>query len=124
MTSLSTGKTWLANQKATLVQAHDQMFDPITGGTIYGATTFTSDVTFTDSMKVPVYADTTARDAGIPTPSNGMIVYITALGILQQYIGGAWTSFASGTVVNADTTTAGKVEIATQSEIDSLTDIG
>lgn len=46
-----------------------------------------------------------------------MIIYNTALGIHQQYISGAWASFATGAVVNADTTTAGKVEIATVSEV-------
>ena len=53
-----------------------------------------------------MYADDTARDAGIPSPANGMIVYNTGLGIHQQYIAGAWASFASGTTVNADTATA------------------
>jgi hypothetical protein len=68
-------------------------------------------------MKVPVYADATARDVGIPTPANGMIIYNTALGILQQYIAGSWASFATGSVVNADQTTAGKVEMSTTSEL-------
>jgi len=71
---------------------------------------------FTKSIKVPVYADATARDAGIPSPSNGMVIYNTALGILQQYIAGAWAAFASGTTTNADTTTAGKVELWTTAE--------
>jgi hypothetical protein len=53
-----------------------------------------------------------------------MIIYNTALGVLQQYIGGAWANNASGTVVNADTTTAGKVEIATQAEFIANTDVG
>ena len=48
-----------------------------------------------------------------------MIIYNTALGILQQYISGSWTSFASGTTVNADTTTAGKVELPTTAEMTS-----
>ena len=117
MTGWTDTKTWLANQKLTLVQAHDQMFDPSGTWTISGA------VTFTKSMVVPVYATTVARDAWISTPSNGMIVYITALGILQQYIGGAWTSFATGTTVNADTTTAGKVEIATLAETTAGTNV-
>lgn len=85
--------------------------------------THTGNETFTKSIKVPVYADATARDAGIPSPANGMIVYNTALGILQQYIGGAWASFASGTTVNADTATAGKVEMSTTSEVRQGTSI-
>lgn len=78
--------------------------------------THSGNETFTKSIKVPVYADATARDAGIPSPSNGMLIYNTALWILQQYIGGAWAAFASGTTSNADTTTAGKVEMSTTSE--------
>ena len=53
-----------------------------------------------------------------------MWIYNTALGVNQQYIGGAWTNNASGSVVNADTSTAGKVEIATQTEFDAGTDVG
>lgn len=53
-----------------------------------------------------------------------MWIYNTALGVNQQYIGGAWTNNASGSVVNADTATAGKVEIATQAEFDAGTDVG
>ena len=78
----------------------------------------------TESFKLPVYADATARDAGIPSPSNGMLIYNTALGGNQQYIGGAWTDSASGTTANATTTVAGKVEIATTAEAEAGTDTG
>ena len=128
--SLSTGKTWLANQKVILVAMHDQIFDPTQGGTISGAVSLSSTLdvagasTFTKSLKFPVYADATARDTAIPSPANGMVIYNTALGVLQQYIAGAWTVFASGTTVNADTTTAGKVELPTTAEVQSNTQTG
>lgn len=72
---------------------------------------------FTKSIRFPVYANDAARNAGIPSPSNGMVVYNTAAGVHQQYIGWAWTTFASGTTVNADTTTSGKVELSTTAEM-------
>lgn len=65
---------------------HDQMLDKQEGGTIVGDMQFDGDVSTTVSLKVPVYADATARNAGIPSPSNGMIIYNEALGVLQQYI--------------------------------------
>lgn len=125
MTSMSTGKTWLANQKAVLVQAHDQMFDPANGGVIYWNVSFSGDVTYTKTVKDPVYANASARDLAIPSPSNGMSVYLTAEGYFTDYQGGAWNIRSTGTAVwNATTTVAWKVEIATQSEFDSRTDIG
>lgn len=120
--------TFPAGSNIELVAMHDQMFNAEEGGTITGDVTITwdfnvtGDSVFVQSMKVPVYADATARDVGIPTPANGMIIYNTALGILQQYIAGSWASFATGSVVNADQTTAGKVEMATTSEVRQGTD--
>lgn len=71
---------------------------------------------FDKSIRFPVYADATARDVWIPSPTNGMVIYNTALWVLQQYVAWAWAAFASGTTTNADTTSSGKVEIATYSE--------
>ena len=44
-----------------------------------GDVTIAGNSIFGKSIKIPVYADTTARDLGIPTPTNGMEVYITGL---------------------------------------------
>lgn len=123
----ATSVTWQSFSAWTnieLVEMHDQMLDKQEGGTIVGDMQFDGDVSTTVSLKVPVYADATARNAGIPSPSNGMIIYNEALGVLQQYIAWAWADNASGTTVNASTTVAGKVEIATQTEIDAGTDTG
>jgi hypothetical protein len=122
----ATSVTWTpfpAWTSIELVEMHDQMLDKQEWGTITWDIQFDWDVATTVSFKVPVYANATARDAGIPSPSNGMLIYNTWLWVLQQYISWAWASNASGTTVNADTTTAGKVEIATQSEVDSGTDV-
>ena len=66
---------------------------------------------------------TTAQRLAL-TPSNWNIVYDTDDGIHYQYIGWAWTDFASWSVVNASSTVAGKVEIWTQTEVDTPTDTG
>ena len=64
-----TGTPLPAGTAIELVEMHDQMFDKQQGGTIAGAMTFSDDVTVTgdtvmgSSLKVPVYADATARDA-------------------------------------------------------------
>ncbi len=84
--------------------------------TFTGTNTFSGPFITSGSLKVPVYATTTARDVAIPSPSNGMIVYITADGVMNQYIAGAWTTFATGSVSNASTTVAGKEENATVAE--------
>ena len=85
--------------------------------TFSGTLTFSGADTFTGSFRFPVYADATARDAAIPSPTNGMVAYLTDGAVLNQYIGGAWTTFATGTVAAAADHTAGKVDIASASEI-------
>lgn len=62
------------------------------------------------------FADATARDAYFTAPVNWNTAYLTSLWAWTDYIGGAWSTRATGSVVNADTTTAGKVEISTQAE--------
>lgn len=79
---------------------------------------------FTTDIQVPVYADDTARDAGIPSPSNGMIIYNTADGVFQAYQTGAWADVGNSATANASETVAGKVELATDAEFAAGTDTG
>lgn len=92
--------------------------------TITGDKTFSGAVVFSGSERVPVYADATARDAAILSPSNGMEVYLTTEGKFTDYIGGAWTDRGDTGTANASTAVAGKVEIATDAEIRSETSTG
>ena len=71
-----------------------------------------------------VFADATARDAAITSPTNGDRCYNTALGVFQKYQAGAWADDATGTTANASATVAGKVEIATSAESIAGTDTG
>lgn len=123
--SNSTGKTWLANQKCLLVYMHDQYFDASQGGTINWPVTFTGAVSITGSFTVPTFLNAAARDAAIPVPANGMEAYLITEGYFTDYQAGIWGQRSTGTSTpNASTTVAGKVEIATQSDFDSLTDTG
>lgn len=87
------------------------------------ANTFTASQTFssglsmtaTDKAFVPPTVTTTQRDA-IAGPTNGMIVFNSTTGVMNQYVGGVWTTFASGTTANAANNTAGKVDLATAAE--------
>jgi len=87
--------------------------------------TISGDWVFSGSVRVPVYADATARDAAITSPANGMAVYNTADGKFQDYTAGSWIDRESGgTFPNATTSVAGKLEIATQAELNAGTDTG
>lgn len=95
------------------------------------ANSFSALQTFTQGVNVsgkyvqlPVFADATARDAAIASPSNGMMVYNTGTGTIQQYVGGAWASVGTDATANASTTVAGKVEEATAAEIGAGTAAG
>lgn len=72
-----------------------------------------------------VYANTTARDTAIPSPSNWMQVYITSEWKFYDYTAWSWTARESGwTFANASATVAWKVEIATTAESKAWTDTG
>ena len=45
---------------------------------------------------VMVFADSSARDTAIASPSEGMFVYLADTNTLQYYDGAAWTPFESG----------------------------
>lgn len=73
----------------------------------------------------PVFADDTARDAALTSPQNGDMCYVTADGAFYDYTSGAWTLRASGgSFVNASTTVAGKVQIATGAQLATGTNTG
>lgn len=112
-----TGKTWIAWTTVRLVAMHDQMPDKKDSNAFAGTQTFTTvDFWSTGKFSVPVYATTTARDSAIPSPTNWMVVYVTADWSFYKYEAGAWSTFASGSVANATTTAAGKVELWTVAE--------
>lgn len=86
-------------------------------------TAINSKVNADDGLWV-IYADPTARDAAITSPSNWMQVYVTSLWLFTDYIAWAWTNRATGSTPNASLTVAGKVEISTQAEFDAETTTG
>lgn len=43
-----------------------------------------------DRKIIPAFATTTARDAAIPSPTEGMVCYVTDLGYHVMYAGAAW----------------------------------
>ena len=45
---------------------------------------------FNGVTKFPVYANTTARDTAITSPSAGMVVFVTSISKLQVYNGSVW----------------------------------
>lgn len=98
-----TGVTFPASTSIELVDMHDQKIDKQTGS------------------KVKIYANTTARDADITSPENGMTCYSTADGVFFDYIAGAWSARATGSTSNASATVAGKVELPTTAEVQSNT---
>lgn len=74
---------------------------------------------------VPVYADATARNAAILTPSNGDMCYLTAEGYFTDYVDNAWVERSVGTATpNASETVAGKIELATNAEMGLGTSTG
>jgi hypothetical protein len=44
-------------------------------------------------LRPGVYATTAARDAAIPSPAAGMMVFVTQFNTFQGYTGSAWVNF-------------------------------
>jgi len=55
----------------------DDLIERDADETITGDWTYESDVIYNKSVRFPRYADDTARDLAIPSPSNGMRIYNT-----------------------------------------------
>jgi len=68
--------------------------DGIVGGTTPAAGSFTT-LSSSTHFQAAVYADTTARDAGITSPAAGMVAYLTASNKLQVYTGSGWETITS-----------------------------
>ncbi len=82
-------------------------------------TSFASDEFDKETGQLAVYATTTARDALITAPSNGMSVYVTASGTFTDYIAGAWVNRPTASVsdwVNASETAAWRLEVSTTAQ--------
>ena len=103
-TTTVTWTTFPAGTSIELVDMHDQKIDKQMWS------------------QVKVYATTTARDADITSPSNGMTCYVTADGVFTDYIAWSWSNRATWSTANASATVAGKVEIATTAESIAGTD--
>jgi len=73
---------------------------------------------------VPVFADETARDAAIPSPSDWMSVCLVSEWVYTDYLNWAWIARWSNATPNASETVSWKTQIATQSEVNAGTDTG
>jgi hypothetical protein len=120
-----TGSTWLANQEAILVAMHDQLVDKTQATTFAENITFAKDINFTGTTTggLTIKTLTTAQRDAL-TPVVGYKIFNTTTGTEQTYYSGTWNDAGTSTTPNASTTVAGKVEIATQPEVDAGTDIG
>lgn len=89
--------------------------------------TMTGRLAFSGASNVGIEVNrlTTAERNALVSPQNGAIIYNTSTGEFNIYQGGAWSVMSSGsTQPDASTTVAGKVELATQSELNAGTATG
>jgi predicted regulator of Ras-like GTPase activity (Roadblock/LC7/MglB family) len=91
--------------------------------TFAGGVTAEGMVTLTGGLRVPVFADTTARDAFYTAPENGDKAYVTGVGD-QTYSAGDWVTINATATDLATEAAAGTVEIGTEAQVDTETDTG
>jgi len=63
--------------------------------------------TFLQEQVVMVFADSTARDAAVTSPSEGMFCFLKDTDVLQFYSGSAWTNFIGDGDITGVTAGAG-----------------
>lgn len=71
-----------------------------------------------------VFFDAAARDAYFPTPFFGLSCYLITEGYYTDYTGSGWSQRAAGATPNASPTVSGKVQQATNSNIDDGDETG
>jgi microcystin-dependent protein len=117
----------VAGTRIRLVASHLDIFDKDGNNTISGNNTYTGTQTFSSTTKATDIAQsvtTTQRDA-LTGVVNGTRVYNTTTGQMNWYEGGVWVANAAGgSVADASTTVAGKVEEATVAEQGTATAAG
>jgi len=120
-----TGSTWLANQECILVAMHDQLVDKTQATTFADTITFAKNANFTwtNTAWLTLKSLTTAQRDAL-TPNVGDKIINTTTGTEQTYYTGTWNDAGTSTTPNASTTVDGKVEIATQGEVDAGKQIG
>ena len=116
-------KEWREGTIVYVTVLASQIVDKQADNTFSGTQTF-NNIIVDNQLTIPRFADDTARDAAIPSPVNGMIIYNTADWVNQQYIWGAWSDIDTGSTSNASETVSGKVELATKAEQGSQTETG
>lgn len=86
--------------------------------------TFTGSNTFSNIFGIPVFANTWARDAAIPSPVSGNTCIVTGTGY-QYYSGWTWNTLGVGSPTpNGSETVSGSWEWATLAEMATATDLG
>jgi hypothetical protein len=72
----------------------DYIIETVTPGSSVTITTdhviLDGDLSVGTFVQLPVYADNTARDAAIPAPAAGMMIFNTTGTKFQGYTGAAW----------------------------------
>jgi len=64
---------------------------------VAGTVLTASDMNSTVDQTVMVFATASARNTAIPSPTEGMTVYLSDINQLQFYNGTAWTQVGTGT---------------------------
>lgn len=103
------------------VQNAEQALYKDVANTLTGAGAIRSNSTSTAVVR---FNSVTTAQRTAMTADNGDVVYDSDLGQLFQYIGGAWTAIGNTGTANASSTVAGKVELATDTEIRAETGNG
>lgn len=125
-----TWKTFWAGTECVLVAMHDQLPDKASPSVVFAGDITADDILawslgFTSTTKWGLRVNnltTTQRDALVGV-LNGTIIYNTTSWEFQIRQAWSWVTMSSGsTQPNASTTVAGKVEIATETEVNDQTD--
>lgn len=121
-----TGKLWPKGARIAVVDSanyiHATAFTD-KANTFTATQTFTGNLDTDGGFKLPVFADTTARDAYYASPEAGNKGVVTGVGE-QVYFGGAWVTTNAAASGLASTIAQGTAEEATVAEVGAGTAAG
>lgn len=109
---------WRAGTYCYITQLAPNVVDKQGDNTFEWENTFNDFIYLGKGLKGPVFADTLARDAAIPSPAVGMQgIYIVSLWVYQDYYPGGWQSQGTTTTPNATNAVAGKSVLGDATQI-------
>lgn len=115
-----TGSTWDAGTRIFVVDypvLWNNLAKTDVNNTFATSQTFAAPLIISGTSSYAKLPELTTTQRNALTPTEGMMIKNSTTNLIEGYVGGAWVSLTGGTIANAANGVAGKVDIASGTEI-------